>query len=304
MVFINFPPEVLFIERPINFDIFLYIRKSEKLLHYFSNGHQFTADQIKNLKLKGRENLFVLKKDREMLIDYIEFPSKPKSRNDLEIPKTTPVLKSSNDFHPIKITEKHLKEDQFATNWDCVNDEMSSIILEVVNSLNQLSNKTDAYDRIKAILDIANNSSYDTYQLFINNYSKRKGKLPISKVVMLESSISRLFFLSLFFSLKNNVRDKNVVFHSIINILDDKLSSRAREYYNKYRNELSDISGVSLDSLVNIGDAIQYSKQFEAIIEDFKLIFKEQNHNLNENSKSLSYNLGENSKSLSYNSEN
>ena len=69
-------PNILNTSVPINFDLYILIRKPNKLIRYFSNGHQFTIKQIIKLRNKAKGKLFIIKEEEDKFERYKQLSQK------------------------------------------------------------------------------------------------------------------------------------------------------------------------------------------------------------------------------------
>ena len=260
-VIIKVDPQSLNSKIPINFNLFLFIEKSKRLLHYFKSGHKLTPEEIHKLQTKIKDKLYIFKDDEKNLKKYYELSKDVKGSKDPE------YITIDNVSFCKELNESIFDKNVYTDSYDYISENQGTAFVEVINYFNVLSKERESYDKIKILLDTAKYASYNTYEHIKTVLQNKKDVAPIAYIILMGDPIARLYFLGLFFCVKNQVNNKNIIFHSIMNILGDKLSKRAQDVYNKYWSELLYEEGLSLDALVNIGEAIKLCQQFEAIIE-------------------------------------
>ena len=247
-------PNILNTSVPINFDLYILIRKPNKLIRYFSNGHQFTIKQIIKLRNKAKGKLFIIKEEEDKFERYKQLSQKVCSENYSEyiqiekISFTETVGRSENSR--IYLSKKEGESFE-----------------QMIQSFNTFCKNGESSDNIKLLLDTTRYFSYNIFKRIESSYKEKKGPANAAIAMLKETPVVRRFFLAMFFCVKNNIQDRNIIFHAVINIMDEILSKEALEAYNEYWSDLTFKEGISADAIVNITNTVAFCRQFENIIE-------------------------------------
>jgi hypothetical protein len=259
-------PDNLNTKIPINFNIFLYMEKSQNLIQYFKKGHLLTVSDLNKLKGKVRKKIYVFKNEYENYKELCEFNKKfhynEKNTKCTKVKKITMARDLNDTMKDQSLFEQYnINMNGFSFN---VNENITFI--KMMNQINTLARKKGTFDKINIILDTMRYHCYEVFKRIKTYQDREKTLYPIAQMLFKEESTIRLFYLALFFCIKNRVSDKNIVFHLVMNILKKKLNKESCDAYNTYWSHLVFREGISPEAIINITDTVKFCSQFETII--------------------------------------
>lgn len=73
--FIKVDSDRIEIDRPITFDVFIYLEKNQKFVHWMREGSTFTVDRREKLKSLGMEEVYVKRYHEQNLLAYLNLES-------------------------------------------------------------------------------------------------------------------------------------------------------------------------------------------------------------------------------------
>jgi len=261
-------PDHLNTEIPINFNIFLLMEKSKNLIQYFKSEHLFTLKDIQKLKKNTRGKLFIFKNEFDSFLAYKNFSSQfscnKKSKNSIVINRISMARNSEpgpNKHKDLCLTSGKTKD---IPGNNFINENLT--FLNMVKKIEVLSKNNSNDKKIKLLFDAMRYHGHNLYRRIKAFSETEKTLFPIARMLFKEDPVVRLFYLSLFFCVKNRVEDKNIIFHLIMNVLKKNLSDKCWEFYSEYWSNLVFKEGISPDAIINVTDTIDFCHQFSTII--------------------------------------
>jgi len=262
-------PDYLSTRIPLNFSIFLYMEKAQSLIQYFKKGHLLTMSDLNKLKTKVRKKIYVFKNEYESYTEFCEFNKKfnytEKNTSNIQIKKIAMARDIRNDKN--FETGNYLENSNISRHGLNFNITENITFIKMINQINTLAAEKGTSEKTKIILDAMRHHCHEVLKRIKTYQDREKTFFPIAQMLFKEDSTIRLFYLSLFFCIKNKVSDKNVVFHLVMSILKNKLTKESWDAYSVYWSNLVFSEGISPEAIVNITDTVKFCYQFETIID-------------------------------------